>query len=155
MTVGVSPAGEWYENAVRNGLIPAAGSERSDLPPEMPEASFQFELIRFARSLGWKVAHFRRVRVQRKNGETYWETPVAADGTGFPDLLLIRENRCVVAELKAAAGRVRPEQAAWLAAFAAAGIPAYVWKPRDWPEIRRTLGRGPRPSSPSGPVAPG
>jgi hypothetical protein len=153
--VGVNPAGEWYENAVRNGLIPPAGSERSDLPEGMPEASFQIEVIDFARYWGWKVAHFRRVRVQRKGGETYWETPVAADGAGFPDLLLTREDRCVVAELKAAAGRVRPEQAAWLAAFAAAGIPAYVWKPRDWPEIRRTLSRGPRPPSASGPAVPG
>lgn len=61
---------------------------------------------------------------------------------GLPDLILVhpRTGRLVFAELKTAAGRVRPEQKAWLAAL---GIrhEAYLWRPADWfsGEIQRVL----------------
>jgi hypothetical protein len=99
------------------------------------EAGFQRRVIALAQANGWKVAHFRKARTK-----TGWVTPVAADGKGFPDLVLIRGPVVLAAELKADAGRPTPEQTAWLAAFRSAGIAASVWRPRDWNLITAALG---------------
>lgn len=73
---------------------------------------------------------------------------------GFPDLILIRGNRLVVAELKVPReGRSKKEalptdwQMCWLTAFRIlamlAGpflsIEVYVWTPEDWPNIEKIL----------------
>ena len=58
---------------------------------------------------------------------------MAADGKGFPDLVLLRE-KIVAAEVKGDGDSLRPEQEAWLEAFSRAGAEAYVWRPRDWRE---------------------
>jgi hypothetical protein len=102
------------------------------------EDEFQDQVIAFAQLHGWKVAHFRKVRVQRKDGSVYWETPVQADGKGFPDLMLTRE-RVIYAELKSKTGRFEPEQKEWAAALVIAKQEVYGWRPADWPEIERVL----------------
>ena len=99
------------------------------------EAIWQRDVIDLARTLGWRCAHFRAART--KHG---WATPVAADGKGFPDLILVRD-RVIAAELKAAKGRTSVEQDAWLAAFTAAGIESYVWRPDDTDQVLETLRR--------------
>lgn len=106
------------------------------------EAQFTAQVIAFARMHGWRVAHFRGVRVQRKGGGTYYETPVQGDGKGFPDLILVRRGTLVAAELKVGRNAVTAEQRDWLAAFGAAGAAVHEWRPEDWPEIERTLGGG-------------
>ncbi len=92
----------------------------------MTEAELQECVIATAHLFGWRVAHFRAA--QTKHG---WRTPVAADGKGFPDLVLVRD-RVVFVELKAERGRTSPEQLDWLAALANAGAEQYVWRPSDW-----------------------
>ncbi len=104
------------------------------LPP-LTEAAFQGQVIDLARTLGWRVAHFRPAQTTRG-----WRTPVAADGTGFPDLILVRD-RVIAAELKTQKGRIKDEQQAWLAAFAAAGVATYLWRPSDIDDILETLRR--------------
>lgn len=99
------------------------------------EAAFQEQVIDLAHELGWRVAHFRRVRVLRKDGTFYHQTPVAADGAGFPDLLLTRLERIAVIELKVGRNKPTDEQLAWLAAFNVAGVPNKVFRPDDWPQI--------------------
>ena len=105
------------------------------------EKDFQKQVIELARLLGWRVAWFRPVRIQRMGGGCYFETPVGADGKGWPDLVLVRRERCLFRELKMEDGKgTSPEQDAWLAAFLAAGLDAKVWWcPRDWPEIEESL----------------
>lgn len=104
----------------------------------MNETEFQNSLIKAAQLLGWKVAHFRGVRIQRKNGSIYYATPVQADGEGFVDLVMVRGNRLICAELKSDKGRTSKEQDDWLEKL---GLVAetYVWKPKDWEEITRVL----------------
>lgn len=127
----------WLSQFRQRGLEPQEAAAR---PPAgspkkkrgKPEAEFQEQVIGLARANGWRVAHFRAVRVQRKNGQVYHETPVAADGAGFPDLILVRRGRLIVAELKVGANTTTAEQDAWLAAFKAAGAETYVWYPLDW-----------------------
>jgi hypothetical protein len=95
------------------------------------EAQLQAAIIRFAKLKGWQVAHFDRAQVR----PGIWVTPVTADGKGWPDLILVRNERLIAAELKAKSGRIRPEQAVWLALLRnVPGIEVYVWLPEDWPD---------------------
>lgn len=103
--------------------------------PKMSEAEFQKHVIRFAQSRGWRVAHFRRVKVQRKNGSIYHETPVAADGTGWPDLFLVRDAKCLAMELKVKPNKPSAEQDRWLTDLMLAGVEARTYYPDDWQEI--------------------
>jgi len=61
---------------------------------------------------------------------------------GFPDEILLRDSRLVVAELKSERGKLGPAQELWLEAFRA--IPSaevYVWKPTDLEQVGRVLSR--------------
>jgi VRR-NUC domain-containing protein len=113
------------------------------------ERELQTAVIECAQLLGYHVAHFRPARVMRGGREIY-ETPVDADGKGFPDLVLVHPGGGhLVRELKSAVGRVSPEQAVWLELFKRAGVDTGVWRPADWlsgaieVELRHTNGRPP------------
>lgn len=92
----------------------------------MTEAELQKGVIELARLCGWLVAHFRPAL--SKKG---WRTPVAADGKGFPDLVLVRD-RVAFVELKGEGGQLRLEQEKWLARLREAGAEVYLWTPVDW-----------------------
>ena len=111
------------------------------------ENDFQQQVIELAQYLGYRVAHFRGVRVQRKDDSVYYQTPVQADGAGWPDLVLVRRSRIVYAELKSETGRLSPEQDEWLEALAAAGGECWVWRPSDWQEIQDVLTRETPPNN--------
>lgn len=124
-------------------LLVTARVTPPDFPPPPPgcsEAEFQERVIELAHAHGWRVAHFRRVRVSRKNGSVYYETPVAADGKGFPDLELVRE-RLVKMELKSQKKRREPEQVLWGRAYERAGVEYYWFRPSDWEAIKSVLSR--------------
>lgn len=98
------------------------------------ERSFTRQVIDLARLMGWRVAHFRAALSARG-----WRTPVQGDGVGFPDLIMVRYQRLIVAELKVGRRRPTPEQHAWIEAFRSAGVAAYIWRPCDWDDIVRIL----------------
>ena len=101
------------------------------------EDEFQEAVINLAHANGWICAHFRPVKQQRRDGSVRWLTPVAADGTGFVDLVCARRGSVpVLMELKAADGTASPAQLDWLHALGAYG---YLFKPADWDEIERLL----------------
>lgn len=104
------------------------GAARRDVGVEQPlkGRELQRAIIELARRLGWRVAHFPPVATERG-----WRTPVAADGKGFPDLILVRD-RVVIAEVKGDSDRLRAEQRAWLDAFSLAGMSSYIWTPESW-----------------------
>ena len=92
--------------------------------PQAPsERDYQASIIDLAHMLGYRVAHFRAART--KHG---WRTPVAADGRGWPDLVLARRDRLLAVELKSQTGRVGVEQAEWLAALERAGVECHTWR---------------------------
>lgn len=99
----------------------------------MKEDEFQQMVIDMAHLFGWRVAHFRRARTAKG-----WRTPVAADGKGFPDLVLVRHKQVIYAELKTDRGTVSPEQREWLEALPA----SVVWRPKYLDQIERTLRSG-------------
>jgi hypothetical protein len=107
-----------------------------------PEDEFQKQVLELARRCGWRVAHFKKVLVQRPNGSTYWVTPAAADGKGWPDLALVHPGRglFLLRELKTDSGKLTPEQRLWLEDLARVpGLDVGVWQPGQWKEIERTL----------------
>lgn len=99
------------------------------------EATFQERVIHLAELLGWRVVEFESYRRAARGAFSGTNR-----STGWPDLTLIRE-RLMFRELKAQGGRVRPEQEAMIAALLAAGADAAIWRPDDWDEIARELGR--------------
>lgn len=107
----------------------AAGAKRGKTSkgPEWLEKEDDFlQYVKdLARALGWKTYHTLRSK---------------GSDAGYPDLVLLRGNLQVIAELKTMKGETTPAQEEWLAAFAAAGAQVYVWRPCDRPEIERVLG---------------
>lgn len=89
---------------------------------QMTERELQDNVIACAETLGWLVYHTHDSR----------RSPA-----GFPDLVLARDGRLILAELKTERGRVRAEQAAWLAALGEVdanrgGVEVYIWRPSHW-----------------------
>ena len=61
-------------------------------------------------------------------------------GPGFPDVIALRGDRVLVAEIKTTKGRVSREQQQWLAAFEAAGVESHLWRlPTDWGKVAAVL----------------
>jgi hypothetical protein len=74
------------------------------------------QIRELARWCGWGVYHVYDSR---------------RSAPGFPDLLLLRGCRLVVAELKSESGVLTEAQRAWLEAFRLVGAEVYTWRPRD------------------------
>lgn len=90
------------------------------------EAGFQRAVIQLATLTGWLHYHTHDARRSAK---------------GFPDLVLVRQQpggppRVLFAELKSAAGRVRPEQRRWADVL---GPLHRLWRPADWDSIVEEL----------------
>jgi len=108
------------------------------IPFTESEESFQNRVVHVARLYGWRVAHFRKAPVAKRNGQRSWSTPIRYDGRGFPDLVLARDGVVLFAELKNEKGYPSREQRAWLAEI---GGQARLWRPRDWDSIVEELKR--------------
>jgi len=114
---------------MRQGRARSTAAVKPELV-KMSEAELQDNVIKTARAFKWRVAHFRSVPVKHGDRVVY-ETPVQADGAGFPDLLLVRE-RVVFAELKSETGRMSMAQQDWMFALREADAERYIWFPKDW-----------------------
>jgi hypothetical protein len=104
--------------------------------PIVSEADYQAKVIETAQLYGWRVAHFRPMQSQA--GE--WRTAVAADGKGFPDLVLVHPTRGIIfAELKSEIGQLAPDQKVWRDTLIKARGNWHCWKPSDWPVVEMLL----------------
>lgn len=106
------------------------------------EKEFTKQMIALANGYGWRVAHFRTAKSQSGR----WLTAVQGQGKGFFDLVMVRGQRIIFAELKVKRGYLSPEQREWLYALMSALAPGarhevYIWRPEDWDDIARTLSR--------------
>ena len=95
--------------------------------PFSNEADFQAALSKVAKQLGWLSYHTR----------------FSIDSEpGFPDLVLLRGERLIFAELKGPRGVLSEEQRQWLDRLAAVpGVESYLWRPGDWDTALHTLAR--------------
>lgn len=102
------------------------------------EADFQTWVIDLAHIRGWLVAHFRPARIV-KNGVVSYRTAVSADGAGFPDLVLVRDRRLMLVELKSDKGILSEAQDKWLRVLSLTKAEIHIWRPVDREEIERLL----------------
>jgi len=99
------------------------------------EREFQRAVIDLARLMGWRVFHARPALTRRGR----WLTPLQGDA-GFPDLVLCRPPRLILAELKRVGGKPTAAQREWLEALGqCAGVECYLWTPDDWEAIGACL----------------
>lgn len=82
----------------------------------MAEATLKAEVLKLARSHGWKVQH-----LSHEPRHAY-----RLGGRGFPDLVLARRGRVLFRELKREQEPLDPEQVAWAAELLDAFA---VWRP--------------------------
>lgn len=84
---------------------------RTVLAKAMTEDELLTAIIQAAKRHGWMVAHFRPARTEHG-----WRTPMQGD-PGFPDVVLSRNGRTLVLELKRLGKYATPEQEAWIEAI--------------------------------------
>jgi hypothetical protein len=106
--------------------------------PKLTEAAFQRQVIKVAKLYGWRVVHYRAVKAVNRRGQVRHLTPVMGDAGG-PDLLLGKDGRVWLLELKTDTGRLSAAQRAWQAAL---GDCYWVVRPADWGRLVDEL-RGP------------
>lgn len=104
--------------------VPAGAASNAARPIES-EKSFLQAVRELARALGYLEYHTHNSRHST---------------AGFPDLILLRGTRLIVAELKTDKGRVTPDQEDWLQAFARLpDVRVFCWRPKDWDHIEAIL----------------
>lgn len=113
---------EGIERAAREGRVTgfALPAPVQPIAERISEEEFMAAVTTLAKRQGWLVYHTHNSRKSE---------------AGFPDLVLLRRDMLIVAELKTMTGTVSAPQATFLEAFAAAGVKAVVWRPSDWKEI--------------------
>jgi hypothetical protein len=99
------------------------------------EAEFTRHVIELAHTYHYRVAHFR----PGMKADGTWRTAVQGDGAGFPDVVLVRGPTLIAAELKVKNNKPTPMQLLWLSWLAATGAKTFIWRPRDWEEIKVVL----------------
>jgi hypothetical protein len=98
---------------------------RAALPVE-PEADFQAAVVKLAHLLRWRSYH-------------PWSS--LHSPSGWPDLVLCRPPRLILAEVKIETGELSTAQGEWLADLRRCpGVETYTWRPSDFAEIKRVLG---------------
>jgi len=90
----------------------------------LTEKAFMGQVIQLAKLMGWMVYHTHDSR---------------RSVAGFPDLLLLRGEQQIVAELKVGKNQPSTEQLRWLGAFHRAGVEAVLWTPENWDLIEAAL----------------
>jgi RecB family endonuclease NucS len=90
-----------------------------DKPKPMSERELQYNVIDYARKLGYTLIYHT------------WNSRHSP--AGFPDLVLCRvsDGRCVYIELKSQKGTVKAPQQEWLDGLEACGQEVYVFRPSD------------------------
>jgi hypothetical protein len=100
--------------------------------PQMSEAELQQNVIDMAHVFGWLV-HAERPAM-RADGT--WRTPIQGD-KGFPDLVLARGGRLILAELKSQKGKPSEDQLVWDRALTpiereTETVQIWYWRPAEW-----------------------
>lgn len=104
--------------------------------PPLREAEFQRQVTDLATIFGWSWAHFRPAQTSRG-----WRTPVSGPlGAGFPDLVMVRRDRLIFAELKRDKAKVTDQQKYVLDVLDGVyAVGVYVWRPGDLDTIMEAL----------------
>lgn len=91
---------------------------RATIVQQMTEAQLRDQhIIPLANTLGWRC---------------YWTWTSLHSPSGFPDLVLVKPPRLVVAELKMVGRYPTLKQCEWLEALEACGVETHIWTPKAW-----------------------
>lgn len=112
----------WTEEQLQQWL--AQGRRRQEAIWKVTEAQFQDQVRQVALWLQWAFYH---THDSRKSDED------------FPDCIMVRPPRLIVAELKVDGKDATPGQQWWLDLFARAGAETYVWHPSEIGKIMEIL----------------
>jgi len=100
----------------------------------LSETDLMYQILDLAHVRGWLAQHTRPAWTAKG-----WRTPIQGD-KGFPDLVLARAPRVIIAELKDDRAQLSKEQKLWVERLSdCRGVEVYVWRPRDWAEIEVVL----------------
>lgn len=112
---------------------------RRALPQAETEAELQANLFELAGILRVRLLHVRRSIGKGKR----WQTTTSI--VGWPDIFAYspKGNWHFAAELKSENGVVTPEQMQVLIDLEDAGVPTFIWRPKDWDQIQRVMQHGP------------
>ncbi len=100
----------------------------------LSEAAFQRQITDLADLRGWSWMH-----MQPAQSRDSWRTPYSGSlGKGWPDLVLVKGERIVFIECKAAGRKPTPEQEQVIGILSNVGL-ARVYRPEDWDEIVKVL----------------
>lgn len=105
----------------------------------MPEQVFLGQVMAYAHMRGWKPWHDRATNAPRRCRDCGSYQRIPRNDAGFPDLVLVRRPRVIVAELKAEGEKPTRLQRTWLDEFTACGIATFVWVPSDWETVKEVL----------------
>ena len=108
---------------VNKDMIDASDALKLDLNTTR-ERDFQHSVVELAELYGWMIYHTYDSR--RSN-------------PGFPDLVMVRDNRVIFAELKTMKGKVTKHQERWLEALAKTQVEVKLWRPSDINDIEEVL----------------
>lgn len=94
--------------------------------PTITEKDFQRQVLDLARILGWAAYHPMLSKWSER---------------GWPDVVLCKPPRLILAELKRENGKTTPHQDRWLEMLGRCpGVETYLWRPSDLDGIARCLG---------------
>ncbi len=119
---------------------------RQAIDAKLSEVEFQRTVMEMAKALGWRVYHNRKTARRRRDGSIVHHTSYSGDG-GFPDLVLARAGKIIIAELKSERGKPSGDQVLWFTALGGLGdanafsdlVGVYLWKPSDMDKIEERL----------------
>lgn len=115
------------------GVYHGVARRAMSLYDQISESTFTAQIVQMCIVFGWRVMHQRPARTK-----TGWRTAIVGHA-GFPDIIALRHDRRLIAELKAGRGKVTVEQEKWLGAAKDADFEVYIWKPKDIDQIERIL----------------
>jgi hypothetical protein len=97
-------------------------------PRDTCENCFAAQIVELAKLNNWLV-----------DATPTWRP--TATTAGVPDLRLVGRGQMIWAEVKREKGRLSRAQEIWCWELSRAGATWRIWRPSDWPEIKRTLCR--------------
>lgn len=112
------------------------------MPPEMIDDTIPIEEAIMLSYNSMKEKEFQSMveEIAKLYGWTYYHTYNSRRSEpGFPDLVMLRGEREVVAELKSQKGKLTEPQKDWLKKFKKAGNETFVWRPSDIRDIEEIL----------------
>lgn len=112
----------WTEEQLREHI--ARGQSAQAARWKVTEAQFQSQIRQAALLYQWAFYHTHDSR---------------RSDAGFPDCIMVRPPRLIVAELKVDGKDATPGQQWWLDLFARAGAETYVWHPSEMDKIMEIL----------------